>query len=102
MLPDVNFEHTWGGALCLSRNHAPKFGVLDDGVWAAVCQNGVGAATGTIQGRAVAELAAGEDSEIVSDMLKFDEPSRLPPRWMTAIGTRFQIAKAELFAGREA
>ena len=102
MLPDVNFEHTWGGVLCLSRNHAPKFGVLDDGVWAAVCQNGVGAATGTIQGRAVAELAAGEDSEIVSDMLKFDEPSRLPPRWMTAIGTRFQIAKAELFAGREA
>ncbi len=101
MLPDVTFEHSWGGAMCMTRNHAPKFGVLDDGVWSAVCQNGVGAAKGTIQGRAVAELAVGEDSEIVSDMLKFDEPVRLPPRWLTGIGARLEIAKAELFAGRD-
>ncbi len=102
MLPDVTFEHSWGGAMCMTRNHAPKFGVLDDGVWSAVCQNGVGAAKGTIQGRAVAELAVGEDSEIVSDMLKFDEPVKLPPRWLTGIAARYQIAKAELFAGRDA
>ena len=88
--------------MCMTRNHAPKFGVLDDGVWSAVCQNGVGAAKGTIQGRAVAELAVGEDSEIVSDMLKFDEPVRLPPRWITGLAARYQIAKAELFAGRDA
>ena len=102
MLPDVHFEHSWGGAMCMSRNHAPKFGVLDDGVWAAVCQNGVGAAKGTIQGRAVAELAAGEDSEIVSDMLKFDEPVRIPPAWLSGLYARYEIAKAELFAGRDA
>ena len=102
MLPDVHFEHTWGGAMCMSRNHAPKFGWLDDGVWAAICQNGVGAAKGTIQGRACAELAAGENSDIVADMLKFDEPTPLPPRWMTAIGARARIFKHELFAGRDA
>ncbi len=102
MLPDVHFESTWGGAMCMSRNRAPKFGVLDDGVWAAVCQNGVGAAKGTIQGRAVAELAAGEDSEIVSDMLKFDEPAPIPPAWLSGLYARYEIAKAELFAGRDA
>jgi hypothetical protein len=35
-------------------------------------------------------------------MLKFDEPTPLPPRWMTAIGARARILKHELFAGREA
>jgi len=102
MLPEVGFEHTWGGVLCMSRNHVPKCGWLADGVWAAVCQNGVGAARGTISGRAVAEMALGEDSEIVRDMQAYEDLAMFPPMWMTGLGTRARIAKSSLLAGPEA
>jgi len=101
-LPNVDFENTWGGVLCLSRNHVPKCGRLADGVWAAVCQNGVGVARGTISGRAVAEMAAGHDSEIVHDMAAYEDLTMFPPRWMTGIGMRARLAKTSLLAGREA
>ncbi|MBN33243.1 MAG: FAD-dependent oxidoreductase [Rhodospirillaceae bacterium] len=102
MVPDVGFEDTWGGVLCMSRNHVPKCGALADGIWAAVCQNGVGAAKGTISGRAVAELAAGEDTDLVADMTAYEDLQRFPPSWITAPVFRAKIAYARLTAGAEA
>ncbi len=102
MVPDVTFEHTWSGIMCFSRNSVPKCGALADGVWAAVCQNGVGAAKGTISGRAVAELATGEDTDLVADMAGYEELQRFPPRWVTRIAMSARILRARLTTGTEA
>ncbi len=96
MLPDLEFEDTWGGVLCFSRNHVPKCGALADGIWAAVCQNGVGAAKGTISGRAVAELATGADTDLVADMTAYEELQRFPPAFITNLAFRARIAHARI------
>ena len=101
-VPGVTFEHTWSGVMCMSRNSVPKCGALADGVWAAVCQNGVGAAKGTISGRAVAEMAAGEDTDLVADMAAFEDLRRFPPRFLTTPAMRARILGAALTAGAEA
>jgi glycine/D-amino acid oxidase-like deaminating enzyme len=74
--------------------------VLADGIWAAVCQNGVGAAKGTISGRAVAELATGADTDLVADMTAYAELQRFPPAFITNLAFRARIAHAE-FTGRK-
>ncbi len=102
MVPRVTFEHTWSGVMCMSRNSVPKCGTLSDGIWAAVCQNGVGAAKGTISGRAVAEMAVGEDTDLVADMAEFEDLQRFPPRFVTTPVMQARILGARLTAGREA
>lgn len=102
MVPRVTFEHTWSGVMCMSRNSVPKCGTLADGIWAAVCQNGVGAAKGTISGRAVAEMAAGEDTDLVADMAAFEDLQRFPPPFVTTPFMRARIVGATLTAGEEA
>ena len=102
MVPRVTFEHTWSGVMCMSRNSVPKCGMLADGIWAAVCQNGVGAAKGTISGRAVAEMAAGEDTDLVADMAAFEDLQRFPPRFVTTPFMQARILGARLTAGEEA
>ena len=102
MVPRVTFEHTWSGVMCMSRNSVPKCGMLADGIWAAVCQNGVGAAKGTSSGRAVAEMAVGEDTDLVADMAAFEDLQRFPPSFVTAPVMQARILGARLTAGREA
>jgi glycine/D-amino acid oxidase-like deaminating enzyme len=101
MLPDVGFDYTWGGSLCISKNKGTVFGKLADNVYAALCQNGVGVTKGTIAGRAVAEYATGQDSQHVSDMMLFPEPELLPSRPFFDIGVRSQLAMAHWRAGAE-
>src|SRR3546814_19082285 len=38
----VPMECSWAGALCLSRNHVPAFGEVEQGLYAARCDNGRG------------------------------------------------------------
>lgn len=49
-LSGVEMEYRWGGRLCMSLNEAPAFGELEDGIYAACCQNGLGAAPGDTHG----------------------------------------------------
>ena len=42
MLKGVEMEHRWGGRLCLSWNNVPVFGELEENMFAACCQNGLG------------------------------------------------------------
>ncbi|TIL65861.1 MAG: FAD-binding oxidoreductase, partial [Mesorhizobium sp.] len=39
-LKDVPFEYVWAGRLCLSRNHVPAFGEIEEGLYSACCENG--------------------------------------------------------------
>lgn len=101
MLDGVTMEHRWGGRLCLSRNSAPAFGEVDEGVVAACCQNGLGAAKGTFSGMMAAELSAQGDSPLLADMLAQPGPSRLPPEPFASLGASAYLRWKEHRAGRE-
>ncbi len=101
MLPEVSFEHTWGGVLTFSRNTAPCFGQLSDNVFAAVCQNGVGVAKGTYSGMLLADLVTGARSELLLDMLAYPRPAATFPQPFLGWGVRARIAWAQRRAGRE-
>ncbi|MFS2013023.1 NAD(P)/FAD-dependent oxidoreductase [Azospirillum sp. CT11-132] len=92
MLPDVGMEHTWTGYICLSRNGAPGFARVAPDVYAAVCQNGVGVAKGTIGGVLAADMACGEDNPLIADMESLGAPTGLPPRPFLDLGVRSRFA----------
>ncbi|MEM9566523.1 MAG: FAD-binding oxidoreductase [Actinomycetota bacterium] len=98
-LADVPFEHSWGGALSLSRNGEPVFGQLADGVLATSVHNGVGIARGTISGKLLAELILDEDSELLGLMLAKGRPDRGLP--FQNLGVRINARARRLIAGRE-
>ena len=56
-------EYRWGGRLALTRNGVSVFGELDDNLYSANVQNGLGTAKGTFQGMMAADLACGLSSE---------------------------------------
>ncbi len=101
MLAGVDMEYRWGGRLCLSRNNVPAFGEVEDGLYAACCQNGLGTAKGTLAGMLAAELATGQTSERLSGMLAEPEPQKLPPEPLAWIGANAVIKWGEFKAGRE-
>ena len=100
-LPDVEMEYRWGGRLCLSRNNVAAFGELDEGLYSACCQNGLGAARGTLSGMLAAELAAGQPSESVDLLLAEDQPTKLPPEPLASIGAAAVMRWGEYKAGAE-
>ncbi len=99
MLSEVNMEYTWTGYICLSRNDSPGFGRLADNVYAAVCQNAVGVTKGTIGGVLVADMACGEDNELIGYMESLGQPDKLPPRPFLDIGVKTKFAW-ELYRAR--
>ena len=86
MLPEVTFDYTWVGYLCLSRNFAPGFGRHAPNVFTAVCQNAVGATKGTVSGMLAADLACAEDNPLIADMELLGQPEKLPPHPFLDIG----------------
>lgn len=95
-LANVAFTHTWGGVYAISRNFTNFFGKLEDGIYATACDNGVGAAWGTISGTLLADLVIGTDSEALKDIQYVTGmPCLNPPEPFLGIGvkTRIQLAK---------
>ncbi len=95
-LSNVEFTHTWGGVYAISRNFTNFFGKLEDGIYATACDNGVGAAWGTISGTLLADLVVGNDSQALSDIQYVTGmPCLNPPEPFLGIGvkTRIQLAK---------
>ncbi|MFP2768983.1 NAD(P)/FAD-dependent oxidoreductase [Oceanisphaera sp. KMM 10153] len=95
-LAEVPFTHTWGGVYAISRNFTNFFGQLEDGVYASACDNGVGAAWGTISGTLLADLAVGAESTQLSDIQQVTGmPSLNPPEPFLGLGVRSRIALAK-------
>jgi glycine/D-amino acid oxidase-like deaminating enzyme len=92
MLPDVEFEHTWSGFVCLSRNHAPGFGRVAPSVYAAACCNAVGVTKQTIAGLLAADMACGVDNPLIADMESLGRPDKLPPQPFLGFGVRLRAA----------
>jgi glycine/D-amino acid oxidase-like deaminating enzyme len=85
-LPAVNIEHTWVGFDSMSSDRSHGFGRLAPGVFAAVCQNGVGITKGTISGLLAADLASGRDNPLIADIEALGPPPRVPPRPFLDLG----------------
>jgi len=101
MLDDVGFEYRWGGRLCLSRNNVQVIGRLDDGLWSACCQNGLGTAKGTLAGLLAAECANDISSPSLARALAAAPPRKLPPSPIVRLGATARLRWDEWRAGRE-
>lgn len=101
MLAGVPMEYRWGGRLCLSRNNVQVIGELDQGLFSACCQNGLGTAKGTLAGGLAAELALGGTSSALDRALNADLPKRLPPEPFARVGANMILKLQERRAGRE-
>lgn len=100
-LKDVPLEYSWTGRLCLSRNHVPAFGEIEDGLYSACCENGLGTVKSTYAGVMAAELSTGTTSRQLEEFMDHSEPSRLPPEPFAWLGINSVIRLQELRAGRE-
>ena len=100
MLRGTGLEHVWAGHLCLSRNGVAVMGEVDDGVFSACVQNGLGTARGTLTGIAAAELACGEESATTRWFSAEPEPKPLPPMPFRDIGGNLTLRWKEWRARR--
>jgi glycine/D-amino acid oxidase-like deaminating enzyme len=101
MLADVDMEYRWGGRLCLSRNNVQVVDEIDEGLFTACCQNGLGTAKGTFAGLLTAELATGTKSPALDRAMAADQPTRLPPKPIARLGAFARLRWSERRAGRE-
>lgn len=101
MLKDVEMEFSWGGRLCLSRNGAPALGEVEEGLYSACCQNGLGVAKGTLHGMLMADLASDVSSELLDQVMDQPQPARLPPEPFATLGAKAVLRWSEYKAGRE-
>ncbi len=100
-LTEVRMEHRWAGMLCLSRNGAAAFGELENGIFSACCQNGLGVARGTLQGMGIAELILKGGSEIADHFSGQPDLQRLPPEPFASIGANAYLKWKEWRSGKE-
>ncbi|OUR68114.1 oxidoreductase [Marinomonas sp. 42_23_T18] len=101
MLDGVDMEHRWGGRLCLSWNSMPAFGEVEQRIWSAACQNGLGTVKGTLSGMMAAEQAVLGQSDILSEFLAHQAPSKLPPEPFLSLGANISMKWKEWQAGIE-
>lgn len=101
LLKNLPMEYRWGGRLCLSWNSMPAFGEVDERIYAASCQNGLGTVKGTLSGMMAAELAVLGKSDRLNDFMAHSAPSRLPPEPFLTAGANLTMRYKEWQAGKE-
>ena len=101
MLDDVEMEHSWDGRLCLSLNSVFALGKVDDGLYSACCQNGLGTAKGAVAGIVAAEQAAESAETLVPDYQVEAAPKKLPPEPLMWLGANSVMKWKEFRAGKE-
>ena len=100
-LKEVDMAYRWGGPLCLSWNSAPAFGMVDEGLYAAGCQNGLGVCKGTLHGKLIADLAARANEPLLADMAAMAPPKKLPPEPLLSLGAKANLWWTQRRAGVE-
>ena len=91
----IPITSTWGGVVSLSGNHVAYFGEIASGVYSAGCYGGVGMVRGAMSGKLLAELATGQESSQLEDMMEVSgKPSLLPPDPLRDIGVRARLRLA--------
>ncbi len=92
MLDKLEFEHTWAGVFCMTRNWASVFGRLERSIFASLGYAGIGVPRGTISGKLLAEFALGSESDLIRDVQALCGPERLPPEPFLGLGVRARLA----------
>jgi glycine/D-amino acid oxidase-like deaminating enzyme len=100
-LKSTALEFSWAGRLCLSRNSAAAFGEIEENLYSACCENGLGTVKSTLAGVMAAELASGTRSDFLDSFSHAPGPSKLPPKMITKLGVSSVIRWHEFWAGRE-
>lgn len=101
MLPGVNFEYSWSGAICLSDNHEGFFGKLAPNVYGALCCNGLGITRGTATGKLIADMIAGERNELIDFLTASPGPNKTPPEPFLSVGVNSVLKWGQFRAGME-
>ena len=101
-LKGLDFEFSWAGRLCLSLSHVPAFGEVEEDLFSACCENGLGTVKSTLAGVLAADLATGTGSPLLDEFRAQRPPKRLPPAPLAYVGINSVIRWQELRAGREA
>lgn len=101
MLPNVDFQYTWGGALAMTRNHCGFFGQLAPNVYGALGCNGLGVTRGTITGTLLADWLAGERTDLTDFLLAAPGPNANPPQPFLSAGVNLNLLWGQRRAGRE-
>ena len=101
MLANVSMQYRWGGRLCLSRNNVSVVKELEDGLYSACCQNGLGTTRGTLSGLLAAELATGTTSPRLDRALATPNPTKLLPQFLSKPGAAAFLKWQEMKAGAE-
>jgi glycine/D-amino acid oxidase-like deaminating enzyme len=92
MLSGLDFEHTWAGVFCMTRDWASHFGRIEPGVFVSLGYCGVGLPRGTISGRLLAEYAMGSESDLIADVQALSKPKPLPPQPFLGTGIQARLA----------
>ncbi len=98
-LAQVPFAYSWSGPLGVTPDRSIAFGALEPGLFAAGGYTGAGIAMGTTAGRLLADLALGEDSDLLAAMLSLPQPKKLPPQPFLDWGIRWQVRRMNASAG---
>lgn len=100
-LAGMEMEHKWAGHLCLTLNGVSVMHELEQGVYSACVQNGLGTARGTLTGIGAAELACGTTSQITDHFTSQPQGKPLPPQPFAQLGANLLLRWKERRAGQE-
>ncbi|WP_299604134.1 FAD-binding oxidoreductase [uncultured Tateyamaria sp.] len=100
-LTGVRQAQVWGGHLCMSLNGVAHAREIEQGLFSACVQNGLGTARGTLTGIAAADRCCGQPSEIADHFEAEAEPKRLPPEPFATLGANAYLRWKEWRAGGE-
>jgi len=91
-LTNLDFEYSWSGNVCISRNSKPVFERDGDNFYLAGCYNAGGIAMGSLFGKLIVDHALDQSSDELTQVLGQDKPTRLPPRPLFDIGLQTRLA----------
>lgn len=100
-LAGLEMEHAWVGHLCLSLNGVAVMRPVEDGVYSACVDNGLGTTRGTLTGIGAAELACSQTSPVTAHFTAEDMPRRLPPSPFQELGANAFLRWKEWVARHE-
>lgn len=100
-LSALPMEYRWAGRLCLSLNSVPAFGEIEEDLYSACCENGLGTVKSTLAGVMAVDLATGNTSPMLAGFRNQPAPKRIPPEPFAWLGINSVIRLQELRARRE-
>jgi len=89
---ELDFEYTWSGNVCISRNSKPVFEKSKNNLFLAGCYNAGGIAMGSLFGKLIVDYALGQQSEELAQVLNQKKPNFIPPRPFLDLGLQARLA----------